>query len=236
MKNHLSVLAALVGLCLTAAPLAHAAGQHNGEADKLNTQITFLSPYGETTAGPTGTTFDISQYGIKYTDTSLIYAPQIWGTYPLYLIGMPMNFNVTVTNTVEHGNKPPFNIRVEALSNILNMDGSAGVPIGDQEYVVENLRPGESRTLTYSVILDNPDLFKGLNVTDIEIFHISKGKGNTDADLISQQTVYWCPPSQADLLAAGVGSTVPEPSAIVLLAIAAASLFAYAWRRRMRAA
>ena len=53
---------------------------------------------------------------------------------------------------------------------------------------------GESRTLTFSVNLDNPDLFKGLDVTNVQILRIKEKEGKPNAGLIMQQTVYWCPP------------------------------------------
>ena len=111
---------------------------------------------------------------------------------PLYIIGMPMNYQVTLANTAAQGNKP-LKVRVQAVSSTLQTNCTAGQQLGVQDYVVENLRPGESRTLQYSVNLNDPNLPGGLDVTKVRIFH--DNQGNPNAGLIMETDVYWCPPS-----------------------------------------
>jgi hypothetical protein len=176
----------------------HARRYHGEDAD-LSIEITFLEPFGTSTADASGTTYSIPQFGWNFTDPNQIYPPQCWGTYPLYLVGMPMNFNVTVTRKAEKHADKPIDVKVRALSNILNMDGSAGTLLATQEYIVEDLTSGESRTLNFSVALDSPDIFKGLDVTNVQILRIKEKEGKPNAGLIMQQSVYWCPPPMDQL-------------------------------------
>ncbi|MEK7382548.1 MAG: hypothetical protein AAB262_04600 [Elusimicrobiota bacterium] len=183
----------LLGLFLCWPIVARAAGRHNGEADKIRATIIFINPYGQTTADGSGTTYNIPQWNWRYYDSSLIYAPQCRGTVPLYIVGLPMSFDVTLTNLAPHGDKP-FKIRVQALSNVLETSCSAGQSLGSQEFLVEDLRPGETRTLHYSLNINDPNLPSGLDVTKIRILHLNQGN-NEDAGVILESSAYWCPPS-----------------------------------------
>src|SRR4051812_39715942 len=92
----------LLGLFLYA-PAARAG--HNGEAEKIQATVSFLNPYGQTTADASGTTYSIPQWNWQAHD-SQVYAPQCRGTVPLYLVGLPMNFDVVLANIAAKGEKP----------------------------------------------------------------------------------------------------------------------------------
>src|SRR3989338_253448 len=146
------ISAVLFSYCFYAAQ-AYGTGRHIGEADKIRAEVAFLNPYGQTTTDASGITYRSPIYNWTASEPK-VYPPAYWGTYPLYFMGQTMNFTVTLTNTAQQGNKA-FKVRVQALHNVLQTNGSAGRPLGSpQEWVVEALMPGESRTLNGSVYID----------------------------------------------------------------------------------
>ncbi|MBI4057320.1 MAG: hypothetical protein HY399_07220 [Elusimicrobia bacterium] len=169
----------------------HAAGQHRGESDKIQAQVSFLNPSGQTTTDATGITYVAGSW---QSYEPKIYPPNYWGTYPLYFAGSIMNFSVTLTNTADQGNKN-LKIRVQALNHVLNTDGTQGSPISSpQEWVVDSLRPGETRTLYNSIYVgSDPNLPSGLDTTKIRILHLNEGN-NAEAGLIKEEVAIWCPP------------------------------------------
>lgn len=175
---------------------AYGAGQHSGEVDKIRAVVNFLTPSGQTTTDASGITYRAPAYNFQSFEPK-VYPPAYWGTYPLYFVGQTMNFTVTLTNTAASGNKK-FKVRVQALNNVLEISGSVGRPLGSpQEWTVEDLRPGESRTLNGSVyIAPDPTLPSGLDLTKIRISHLNEGN-NQDAGLILEDFAVWCPPKTA---------------------------------------
>ena len=69
-----------------------AAGEHKGEAAKITASVSFLNPYGQTTADSTGITYRVG--GWSHHENK-IYPSAYWGTFPLYFVGTTMNFSVT---------------------------------------------------------------------------------------------------------------------------------------------
>ncbi|MBI4668162.1 MAG: hypothetical protein HY747_03075 [Elusimicrobia bacterium] len=169
-----------------------AAGSHSGEAGKIETSVSFLDSSGYTTTDARGTHYNF--YGMTF-DEPKVYPSWTYGkNYPLYFIGNTMNFTVTMRNAASKGAKP-FKIKVKALNNVLETDGSPGMSLAaPQEWIVEDLRPGESRVLSGSVyIAPDPNLPSGLDITKIRISHLNEG-GNEDAGLIKEEIAVWCPP------------------------------------------
>lgn len=185
------LLRGMLVLLLSIAGAAQATGKHIGEQPKIDAQVTFLNPAGETTADATGTLFRAGSWQMRLP---IIYPEQYWGTVPLFFLGQVMDFSVTVTNTTKRGQKP-FRLRVEAVSRVLHEDGTQGVEIiPTQEWTIDWLEPGESRTLFAKVLLvPRPDLPSGLDLTTIRLFHLNQGEDD-DAALIKEVRAVWCPP------------------------------------------
>lgn len=172
-----------------------AAGEHRGEAGKIEATVSFLNPYGQTTTDSTGITYRAG--GWAYHENK-IYPSAYWGTFPLYFVGTTMSFSVSLTNTAANGNKS-FRIRVQALNHVLETSGAMGMEIASpKEWIVESLAPGETKTLQGSIyIAPNPNLPSGLDITKIRILHLNEGQ-NADAGLIKEEVAIWCPPSLQD--------------------------------------
>jgi hypothetical protein len=86
---------------------------------RLSTKVVFLKPAGSTVT---------NEFGIFYStggSQAKIYAPEYWGTFPLYFAGTTMHFTLTVTNNVAQGNKP-YNLRFRAISNVLKTVAQGG--------------------------------------------------------------------------------------------------------------
>lgn len=179
------------------ASYARAAGEHLGEADNIQAQVTFLGNAGLTTTDAAGTTYRVAAWNWS-TFEPKIYPSNYWGTFPLYFIGTTMSFNVTLTNTATQGNKS-FKVRVRASNNVLETSGLLGMQIAaPQEWVVDSLRPGETRVLPGSIFIAyDPNLPSGLDITKVQIFHLNEGS-NQDAALIKEALAVWCPPSLKD--------------------------------------
>ncbi|MBI4052392.1 MAG: hypothetical protein HY400_07790, partial [Elusimicrobia bacterium] len=147
---------------------SHAAGQHAGEADKIQAQVNFHDQAGYTTTDASGIYY---HFGSNLLSEPKIYPSWTYGIeYPLYFVGSTMRFSVTLTNTSTQGNKS-FKIRIQALNHAMETDGALGMELAPpQEWIVESLKPGETKTLEGSVyIAPNPDLPSGLDVTKIRI-------------------------------------------------------------------
>lgn len=191
-----SLLAAAVCLLLLPVASAAAAGNHEGEAGKLSATVAFADPALWTTTNAQGTYFRYSWGGVSFAPK--VYQPQHWGTFPGYFLGSTMRFTVTLKNTAAKGAKP-FTVRVQALSNVLEVDGGLGQAIGPgQEWIVAKLLPGETRVLSGEVLLAGP-LPSGLDITRIRIAHLNQGN-NPDAGLITVASALWCPPEGDDVL------------------------------------
>lgn len=176
---------------LLAAP-ALQAGRHVGEADKIEAYVTFHSSSGQTTTDAAGITYRAPQWNWQFFEPK-VYPSAYWGTYPLYFMGQTMSFTVTLKNKTTKGNKS-FKIRVKALNQVLEINGSAGMELAPpQEWAVDSLGPGESRTLNGSVyIAENPNLPSGLDLTRIRIYHLNNG--SPEAGFIREDVAVWCPP------------------------------------------
>lgn len=186
-----SLLAAACVLLLLPIASVSAAGHHEGEADKISATVTFAAPALWTTTNATGIYYAFS-WGVTAFEPK-VYLPEHWGTFPGYFLNQTMRFTVTLTNTAAKGAKP-FTIRVQALSNVLETDGSLGQAIGGgQEWIVAKLLPGETRTVSGAVDLVGP-LPSGLDITRIRIAHLNQG-ADPDAGLITVKSALWCPPS-----------------------------------------
>lgn len=186
-----------LGLFLAAFPSAClAAGAHGGEADRLEIRVQFLNPSGQTTTDGSGITYGVPQWGWRYFEPK-VYPVPYWGTFPLYFVGQTMSFNVILANTTRQGNKR-FKVRVQALNHVLETDGAEGLEIAPpQEWVVDSLAPGESRTLRGSIyIAPNPNLPSGLDLTRVRVFHVNSAT-NENAGLIREDVAVWCPPDKA---------------------------------------
>lgn len=187
----------MLGLPLAAALAvpAAAAGAHVGERDKIQAQVSFLSPSGQTTTDASGITYRSG--GWSYHE-SKVYPSRYWGTFPLYFVGQTMSFSVTLSNTAPQGNKP-FKVRVEVLNNVLETTGAPGMQLAPpQEWLVQDLRPGQSQTRQFSIYLaPNPALPSGLDVTKVRILHLNEG-ADADAGLIKEEIAVWCPPALKD--------------------------------------
>ncbi len=188
-----SAVAALIAL-LGTAPVK-AAGRHVGEAGKIHASVEFLSPSGQTTTDATGITYRSGGWSFH---ESKVYVSRFWGTFPLYFIGQTMRFRVTLRNTAAKGKKP-FNIRIEALNNVLDTNGTPGMQLAaPQNWSIANLRPGQSISREFSIYLaPNPNLPSGLDVTKVRILHGNRGT-NPNAGLIKESLAVWCPPSLRD--------------------------------------
>lgn len=183
------LFAALAVLLLPVASVS-AAGNHEGEASKITAMVTFVNPALWTTTNAQGTYYRFFSGWTLFEPK--VYQPQYWGTFPGYFLNSTMHFTVTLTNTAAKGNKP-FTVRVQALSNVLETDGTLGLPIGaGQEWVVAKLLPGETRTLSGTVVIAGP-LPSGLDITRIRIAHLNNGT-DADAGLIKVESAVWCPP------------------------------------------
>lgn len=188
MKTLMSVLLPLLSFVPAPGSL-FAAGMHAGEADKISAEVSFLNPAGRTTAGSQGITYNAG--GWSMTEAKF-YPPDFFGTYPLYFFGTTMNFNVVLANRTTQGKKS-FKVRVEALSHVLETSGAPGQPLAaPQEWVVESLGPGETKTLQGSVALFDPSVPSGLDITRIRVSHLNEGAEG--AALIKEVKAVWCPP------------------------------------------
>ncbi|MBI4061255.1 MAG: hypothetical protein HY403_07475 [Elusimicrobia bacterium] len=177
---------------LAVAPALHA-GQHVGEADKIEANVVFNGPSGQTTTDASGITYRAPQWNWQFFEPK-VYPPEYRGTYPLYFVGQTMSFTVTVKNKTTQGNKS-FKIRVKALNHVLETNGSPGMELAaPQEWSVDSLGPGETRTLNGSVyIAPNPNLPSGLDLTRVRIYHLNNG--SPEAGFIREDVAVWCPPN-----------------------------------------
>lgn len=177
-----------------AAPAA-AAGAHAGERGKIQARVSFLTPTGQTVTDGSGITYRAGSWSYH---ESKVYPSRYWGTFPLYFVGQTMTFSVTLSNTAAQGDKP-FKVRVEALNHVLETSGGLGMQLAPpQEWLVQDLRPGQSQTRQFSIyIAPNPALPSGLDVTKVRILHLNEG-ANSDAGLIKEELAVWCPPALKD--------------------------------------
>ena len=169
-----------------------AASEHLGEVPKFEAQITFLDPKGFTTTDEQGVHYHF--WGYQF-DEPKVYPDWTFGQeYPLYFVGTNMNFSVTVKNLSSRGDKK-FKIRVEALNNAMEADGSLGAILAPaQEWTIESLDPGDSQTVQGLVYLaPDPNLSNGLNVTKIRVLRINE-ELNNESELIKEEIAVWCPP------------------------------------------
>lgn len=171
---------------------AQAAGVHQGEAGKIQAQVTFVGPAGETVTDASGTRYTMN--GSVFDQEPKIYPAKYWGTFPLYFVGTSMNFLVTLTNTAVLGNKS-FKVRIEAVHRVLETSGAWGAQLAPpQTWTVESLAPGETKTLPGSAFIAyDPKLPSGLDITNIRILHLNSG-ADGDAGLIKEAAAVWCPP------------------------------------------
>lgn len=104
-----------------------------------------------------------------------------------------MSFTVTLTNRTAQGNKS-FKVRVRALNQVLETNGSPGTELAPaQEWAVDSLGPGESRTLSGSVyIAPDPNIPSGLDLTRVRVYHLNNG--SPEAGFIREDAAVWCPP------------------------------------------
>ncbi|MBI4054578.1 MAG: hypothetical protein HY402_00435 [Elusimicrobia bacterium] len=182
-------------LGLLALPLL-GAGRHAGEADKIQAEVTFLNPSGQTTTDSSGITYRVGSWSFH---ENKVYPSQFWGTFPLYFMGQTMHFQLTLSNTTPLGQKP-FRIKIQALHHVLNTDGSLGQQLAlPSEWTIEGmLRPGETTSRSFPVFIPiDPNLPSGLDVTKVRIFHLNQGQ-NSEAGLIKEVSAVWCPPSLKD--------------------------------------
>jgi hypothetical protein len=89
-----------------------------------------------------------------------------------------------------------FQVKVQAISNVLEVDGGIGQQIGEiQEWTVEGLAPGQTQTLAGSLLILGDNLPSGLDLTRIRVLRLN---GDDDADdLIKVSSFVWCPPPTA---------------------------------------
>ncbi len=172
-------------------PRASAAGLHTGEASKIHAEVVFLDPAGQTTTDAKGITYTSGGWS---SFEPKIYPAAYRGTYALYFTGTTLRFDVALANTEINGNKS-FKVLVLAVNRVLETNGSPGMEISPpQEWTVESLKPGESKTLHGSVYIPyDPDIPSGLDTTKIRILHLNDGE-NPDAGLIKEYIAVWCPP------------------------------------------
>src|SRR5688572_8091584 len=88
------VAAGLFSPCQTGAE-----GLHQGEVDKLAITVDFVNPYGYTTTDPYGIHYHY--FGFVFSEPKIYPSATFGQRYPLYFMGGPMNFRVTVRNTAE---------------------------------------------------------------------------------------------------------------------------------------
>jgi hypothetical protein len=190
MVRLLSVCFIFITSLTLALPRAAAeSGNHTGENADLSTSIVFLAPQLTTITDGFGTSFGIG----SPRDPAFIYPQAFWGSYPGYYIGQTMQFQVTLSNTADHGNKT-FKLTVRSQSNAVELDGSDGVAIGaPQEWSIDALAPGQTQVITGSVSITGANIPVGLDITRISILHPNQG-GDPTAGLIKVQTGVWCPP------------------------------------------
>ena len=175
-------------------PSLWSAGKHAGEADRIEASVTFQNSYGYTTTDANGIYYHV--WGMVFNENK-IYPAWTYGiNYPLYFIGTTMSFTVTLKNVTPQGKKT-FRVRVAALNNVLETNGSMGMSLAaPQEWIIEDLGPGQTRTLQGSVyIAPDPNLPSGLDITKIRISHLNQGN-NEDAGLIKEEIAVWCPPKE----------------------------------------
>jgi hypothetical protein len=169
-----------------------AAGNHNCEAGKIMASVAFTNPAGTTYTDASGIRYTLN--GWTFAGEPKVYPQAYWGQYPLYFVGTSMTFMVNLTNMAPMGQKS-FKIRVQALNNVLETNGSLGMQIAPpQEWIVSDLKPGETRNLPGSIFIPfNPNMPSGLDITKIRISHVNEG-ANDDAALIKEEIAVWCPP------------------------------------------
>ncbi|MBI4369446.1 MAG: hypothetical protein HY547_04380 [Elusimicrobia bacterium] len=176
-----------------AASLSWGAGRHQGEASKIEAEVTFLDPSGFTTTDASGIHYHFWGYVF---DEPKIYPESTYGVeHPLYFVGTNMNFTVILRSTSDRGAKK-FRIRIQALSHTLETDGSPGMELAaPKEWIIESLAPGESRIFDGSIYLaPDANLPSGLDITKIRISHLNEGS-NDEAGLIKEEIAVWCPPN-----------------------------------------
>lgn len=175
---------------------AFAAGAHKGEESKVQAVVTFNHPLGSTTTNASGTFYDFGGYQIFEPK---VYPSEYFGTFPLYFVDDFMHYSIAVSNTAPKGGKK-FKLKITAVHRVLQTDGSLGMQVSPtQEFIVDDLRPGETRMINASAFIPMQDgLESGLDMTTIRIQHLNNGAD--DAALIKECTAVWCPPSLEDTL------------------------------------
>jgi hypothetical protein len=192
MRKQFTVAAVILALSCVVPCRSWTEGLHNGEVDKLQVSVEFLNPLGYTTTHPDGIRYHY--YGMVAYEPK-IYPVSTYGKkYPLYFIGGTMGFRVTVSNTAPKGGKP-FKVRVNAVNYVLETTGfSGGMIAPGQDWIVDSLKPGETRVVTGSIVIPaDTDLPSGLDVTKVRVFHLNNGE-NDNAGFIKEETATWCPP------------------------------------------
>lgn len=166
-------------------------GFHYGEDDQIKAEVIYKDPYGHTTTDYRGIYYHV--YGRVFHEPK-IYPSWTYGKkYPLYFMGLPMRFEVHLTNTMRKGGKK-FRLRIQAVNYVMETSGFAGQIIAPgQEWIVESLLPGETKVVHGEILIPTADLPSGLDVTKIRIFHLNNGK-NQSAGFIKEETAVWCPP------------------------------------------
>jgi hypothetical protein len=193
MKSASSVLRLLI--CSLPLWIARAVPPQPAQAIALSTAINFIAPDGYTTTDATGI-----YYWTGVSETK-IYTSEFWGTFPGYYRGTTANLTYALTNTTPQGNRP-YRLKVQAITNVLELDGSAGAQIDvTQQWIVESLLPGQTATLPVSVAVPS-DTPSGLYITKFSIFHLNaandSGEDDTVGGLVDVEWCAWCPPPRPE--------------------------------------
>jgi|GEM_PF-1948843 len=156
-------------------------GKINGEIN-FDLEILFNSPSGTTIANANGLTYIFGDE--QYLDSTLNYAEEYWGEYPLYYPGNNAAIFVYVTY---NGPDDQVNVSVVTETYAIELDGSNGAPIDGPNTTDLTFNKGETKLVDSSFIL--PSNHKGLNRFIVKVY--------INGTLLMTEEAIFCPPDIA---------------------------------------
>lgn len=196
MKRAAALIFVLAFFCVPQVSLS-TTGQHLGDKQWLEYEVSYLDPKGVTTAHDFGIDFIPNIGSPTYSNEIL---PEVyWREYPLYFTGDEVHFRVSIYNT---GKRTYRNLHVIATQELLNTEGGAGQTFpGDStsDWFVEKIGPGQDISLEGSFVIPTEGVGVGIDQTHLSILH---GKGSQDLGdephkgrvmLDDPQAGLWCP-------------------------------------------
>lgn len=158
--------------------------RHTGELKMLEANIEFLNPLGQTVTNSDGITYYFQ--GLEFHE-DIVYIPEYWGTYPLYMPGYQVPIKVTVTNKGPRA-KAKLSIKMECYT--IDTNGSNGTSLMQPQIIEVTVNRGETKVIDASFLL--PQIAKELNRFTIKLYHHQNA--NNEASLITTKEGVFCPP------------------------------------------